>query len=77
MTTFRSFVCQNIDEGGSFHRSDYNIDCNSDAYEAYSTVAIAFILIYPVGVPACFGNLLYCNRHVLAGSLSGGQHADK
>jgi hypothetical protein len=40
-------------------------------------VAIVFIFIYPVGVPACFGALLLWNRDVLGGNLSGGQHADK
>ena len=63
--------------GESFHRSDYNIDCNSDGYEAYAIVAIFFIFLYPVGVPACFGALLFWNRHVLSGNLSGGQHANK
>jgi hypothetical protein len=69
--------CLSSDEGESYHRSDYNIDCNSDAYEAYAVVAVAFIFIYPVGVPVCFGALLFWNRHVLGGSLSGGQDADK
>jgi hypothetical protein len=63
--------------GESFHRSDYTIDCNSDAYEAYAVVAIVFIFIYPIGVPACFGALLLWNRDVLGGNLSGGQHANK
>ena len=76
-TTFRSFACQDIDDGESYHRSDYTVDCNSDAYEAYAVVAIVFIFLYPVGVPACFGALLYWNRHVLGGNVSGGQNADK
>jgi hypothetical protein len=46
-------------------------------YEAYAVVAIVFIFLYPVGVPACFGALLYWNRHVLGGNVSGGQNADK
>jgi hypothetical protein len=69
--------CLSSDEGESYHRSDYNLDCNSDAYKAYAVVAIAFIFIYPVGVPTCFGALLFWNRHVLGGSLSSGQDADK
>jgi hypothetical protein len=40
-------------------------------------VAIVFIIIYPIGVPACFGALLLWNRDVLGGNMSGGQHADE
>jgi hypothetical protein len=40
-------------------------------------VAIVFLIIYPVGVPACFGALLFWNRHVLSGNLSAGQNANK
>ena len=28
-------------------------------------------------MPACFGALLFWNRHVLGGNVSGGQNADK
>ena len=66
-----------MDPGESYHRSDYTIDCNSAAYEAYAVVAIFFIFIYPIGVPTCFGALLFWNRDVLGGNLSGGQHANK
>ena len=76
-TTFRSFACQDIDDGESYHRSDYTVDCNSDAYKAYAVAAIFFIFLYPVGVPTCFGALLYWNRHVLGGNVSGGQNVDK
>ena len=76
-TTFRSFACQDIDEGESFHRTDYTIDCNSDAYRAYAVIAAIFIFIYPVGVPLCFGFLLYKNRQVLRGNASGGGDAGK
>ena len=40
-------------------------------------MAIFFIFIYPVGVPACFGALLFWNRGVLGGNLSGGQNTEK
>ena len=40
-------------------------------------MAIFFIFLYPIGVPTCFGALLFWNRDVLSGNLSGGQHADK
>jgi hypothetical protein len=103
-TTFRSFACQEIDEGESFHevsqssrhffifqailsvlathqlmltQTDYTIDCNSSSYQAYKVAAYIFIFIYPVGVPACFGLLLYKNRAVLGSHASGGQNAGK
>ena len=58
-------------------QTDYTIDCNSNGYKAYAVVATCFIFIYPVGVPTCFGALLYWNRHVLGNNLSGGQDVDK
>ena len=76
-TTFRSFACQTIDEGESFHQTDYSIDCNSAAYKAYAVAAACFIGIYPVGIPLAFVSLLYWNRGVLGGNSSGGQDASK
>ena len=76
-TTFRSFACQTIDEGESFHQTDYTIDCNSNEYKAYAVAAAIFICIYPVGIPSIFGFVLYWNRWVLGGNMSGGQNADK
>jgi hypothetical protein len=56
-------------------QTDYTIDCNSDSYQAYTVVAYVFILLYPIGVPACFGLLLYRNRAVL-GNQASGQNVD-
>jgi hypothetical protein len=76
-TTFRSLACQTIDQGESFHQTDYTIDCNSNEYKAYAVAAAIFIGIYPVGIPSVFGFVLYWNRWVLGGNVSGGQNADK
>jgi hypothetical protein len=75
-TTFSSFACQEIDDNESFLRVDYSIDCNSNAYKAYAVVATCFIGIYPIGIPAFFGLLLYRNRRVLGKNVSGGQNVD-
>jgi hypothetical protein len=75
-TTFSSFACQDIDDGESYHRTDYSIDCNSNSYKAYAVVASCFLAIYPVGIPAFFGLLLYRNRRVLGKYVSGGQNVD-
>jgi hypothetical protein len=56
-------------------QTDYTVDCNSSSYQAYKVAAYIFILIYPIGVPACFGLLLYKNRAVLGSQVSGGQNA--
>ena len=58
-------------------QTDYTVDCNSSSYQAYKAAAYIFILVYPVGVPACFGVLLYKNRAVLGNHASGGQNAGK
>jgi hypothetical protein len=58
-------------------QTDYTIDCNSNSYQAYKVAAYIFILIYPIGVPTCFGALLYRNRAVLSSHASGGQNAGK
>ena len=104
-TTFRSFACQEIDEGESFRQvsrttrcqstvvwdflsawlddrlvwtqTDYTVDCSSSSYQACKLAAYIFILIYPVGVPACFGVLLYKNSAVLGSQAGGGQNAGK
>ena len=76
-TTFRSFACQTIDEGESYHRTDYTIDCNSETYKAYSVAAAAFIGLYPVGIPTMFALVLYWNRSILIGNVSGGKDTDK
>jgi hypothetical protein len=58
-------------------QTDYTVDCNSSSYQAYKAAAYIFIIIYPIGVPACFGVLLYKNRAVLGSHASGGQNAGK
>eukprot|EP01052_Picozoa_sp_SAG31_P021169 SAG31_NODE_1623_length_7720_cov_6.277785_1_plen_1725_part_10 len=69
-TTFQSFACHDLDDGESFHRNDYSVDCNSDAYKAYAVAAAIFIAIYPVGILVLFVSLLYLNRGVLSGRTS-------
>ena len=44
---------------------DHSIDCSSTRYKAVFTVAVVFILVYPVGVPLLFGVLLWRDRHEL------------
>jgi hypothetical protein len=69
-TTFQSFACHDMDDGESFHRNDYSVDCTSDEYQAYAVAAAIFIAFYPVGILVLFVSLLYLNRGVLSGRTS-------
>ena len=50
-TIFSSFVCENFDDGSSYLRSDYSVDCDSSDYTSIYSLAIIMIFVYPIGIP--------------------------
>jgi hypothetical protein len=65
-TAFRMFDCQMLHDEASdgvteewWHVDDYSVDCSSTGHKTFEALAAVFILIYPVGIPACFLFLLW------------------
>lgn len=67
---FQTFSCDSLDDGKSYLRADYSIECGDKTHKAYETYATVMILVYPVGIPALFAFLLFRNRHVLQDETS-------
>ena len=58
-------MCEDLDNGDSFLKLDYSIDCNgADQSSAVSYVMI-MMLVYPVGVPAFYAYLMHRNSKEL------------
>ena len=64
-TVFQAFACEDMDDGKTFLRADYRIECDSPEHRAFQVYAGIMILVYPVGIPLFYSYLLYRNRRVL------------
>ncbi|CBJ31472.1 conserved unknown protein [Ectocarpus siliculosus] len=64
-TIFETFVCDPLDDGNSYLRSDYSLTCDTETHTAYRVYAGLMILVYPVGIPCVFGWWLFKHRHEL------------
>ena len=64
-TCFNALSCRDFGDE-SWHSQDLTINCDSTEYGLFFTVALVFIGVYPLGVPAFFAWLLYINRKELA-----------
>ena len=58
-SAFRAFSCEHFDTGREFLRADYSVECStatyvSEAHEAAKKLALAAIMIYPVGISAMY-----------------------
>lgn len=67
---FQTFACDRLDDeelenGRTYLRADYRIDCDSSRHKAFEVYAAFMILMYPMGVPLFFAYLLLPNRDVL------------
>ena len=63
--TFPMFVCDPLDDGRTYLRVDYSIECWTEEHEGLMTIAAFMVLVYPLGIPAFFALLLLKNRRVL------------
>ena len=60
---FQAFSCEHFDDGSSYLRADYSVDCNDPSqYGRVKTLATVVILVYPVGVPLTYLLLLFSSR---------------
>jgi hypothetical protein len=60
-TVLRHFVCKQIDDH-SYLLTDLRIQCYTDIWTTFAFIAIALILIYPIGIPVFFFALLKLNQ---------------
>eukprot|EP00903_Cladosiphon_okamuranus_P016354 g15082.t1 len=61
-TVFGMFVCEDLDDEGSYLRGDYSIRCDTDKHRLLQGYSVLMILIYPIGIPAFFAWLLISHR---------------
>lgn len=64
-TLFRMFDCDKLDDGQSYLRADYRIDCDFPTHTALQAYAACMMVVYTGGIPALYGILLFRNRHIL------------
>jgi hypothetical protein len=68
-TLFQWFICTNVDpenedtdEYDRYLTADMSISCQSGYYKQWTVYVILMMLLYPVGIPALYLYLLYCNK---------------
>ncbi|CAN0295739.1 unnamed protein product [Scytosiphon promiscuus] len=59
---FLVFSCEKLDNGVSYLRADYGLECYSGRHAAFRVYAGVMVLVYPLGIPALFGWWLSRNR---------------
>lgn len=62
---FQMFACDELDDGRSYLRADFRIDCNSSAHKRFQIYAAWMIVVYTLGIPLLYGILLLRKRQVL------------
>ena len=62
---FKTFACDNLDDGKNYLRADYRIDCNSFKHRSFQIYAGFMLLLFPVGIPVLYGSLLVRDRYRL------------
>lgn len=62
---FQMFSCDELDDGGTYLRADYRIECNSRKHKALQIFSGFMIVLYTLGIPLVYIALLYKKRHLL------------
>ena len=62
---FKTFACEGLDDGTTYLRADYRIECDSSKHKAFQVYAGCMLLLYAIGIPAFYGVLLFRDRAVL------------
>ena len=44
-------MCEGFDDGSSYLKADYSIDCASGEYTALLAYAFVMLVVYPIGTP--------------------------
>ena len=64
-SAFRAFSCEDFDNGRSFLRADYAIECYTETYTRVELLAWLGILLYPVGVSVLYAVLILASRRAI------------
>lgn len=62
---FQMFSCDELDDGKTYLRADYRIECDSSKHEALQVYAVLMMILYTAGIPIFYATILYTNRKVL------------
>ena len=58
-TLFKTFACDDLDDGKIYLRADYRIECSSSKHIALEIYASFMVVLYVIGIPASYGAILY------------------
>ena len=64
-SSFRAFSCEAFDNGRSFLRTDYSIECETEEHARAKTLAWLGIGVYPCGISLLYVILLLCARSAI------------
>ena len=59
---FQALISQDLAEGESLLRVDFQVDYESDTHQVLIVVAVLMVLVYPLGFPLSIAGVLYQNR---------------
>lgn len=59
---FRTFVCEQFDNGDRRLMVDYSLDCDAPLHAGFIAYSVLMILVYPVGIPVLFIVMLFSLR---------------
>ena len=62
---FSTFACHAFDNGRSFLKVDYSIDCQAPQHSQFVQFASLMVLVYPIGIPAMYYYLLWKKKALL------------
>lgn len=64
-TIFETFVCDTLDDGQSYLRADFSIQCDTERHTLYEVYASLMLVAFPIGFPCGFGWWLFKYRNEL------------
>jgi hypothetical protein len=69
-TVFQTFACDVVNDNDplkpQYLRADYSVECGTSEHKLYKAYAAFMVIIYPLGIPALYGYLLWSNKHKLS-----------
>ncbi|CAM9123034.1 unnamed protein product, partial [Choristocarpus tenellus] len=67
---FQTFACEELEDGKTYLRADYSLECTSDRHQAFQAYAAIMIFVYPLGIPILYGYIFFANRKALMSKKS-------
>ena len=58
----RTFQCYPLDDGSSWLRADFSVDCNTASHTYMMLYAFVMILVYPLGTPLLYAYFFHVSR---------------